>query len=498
MSALTDRFSGKRYSEMWINRNRKDEKQMGLFEIKTDKKIKRSRARHMKKDFLYKIAENIWEQRIKKDRSGRWYSKQVGENLEKLYPFMGKEKEHTHYIEKIRISLMICLIGILLAAALGMSETLQPLVKENRIERRGYNGGTRQIPLEVSTDGKNKYRFELEVRERMYDKEQLKKLYESAKEELQTAILGENESLEHVESDLNLVGSLPGYPFRIEWESGNYDLIDAEGKLRKEAMPEAGEQVEIKAVFSYEDFQAEYLFYIRIEKKMLTEEEEKAQKLFEAAKSAEAASRESETVVLPTEAEGEKLLWKSEKSNMWMGIFFLAVCAAGLTYFQKDEQLKEEIKKREAQMRLAYPEIVSRLSVYLEAGLPLKAAWEKICADYEKGKADREKNAVYEEMNIACQEMKSGISEMRAYEQFGNRCGIPIYRKFSALLTQNVRKGSTKLGSLLKEESRIAFEERKNAARKAGEEAGTKLLLPMMMMLCVVMLMILLPAFMTF
>ena len=57
---------------------------------------------------------------------------------------------------------------------------------------------------------------------------------------------------------------------------------------------------------------------------------------------------------------------------------------------------------------------------------------------------------------------------------------------------------ATRLGPLLKEESRLAFEERKNTAKKAGEEAGTKLLLPMVMMLCVVMLMILLPAFITF
>lgn len=130
--------------------------------------------------------------------------------------------------------------------------------------------------------------------------------------------------------------------------------------------------------------------------------------------------------------------------------------------------------------------------------MTIRKAWEKICADYEIRKSEGKRNYAYEEMQIAGQEMKSGISEMSAYERFGKRCGIQLYSKFSALLTQNLRKGSTKLGPLLKEESRLAFEERKNAARKAGEEAGTKLLFPMMMMLCVVMLMILLPAFMTF
>jgi len=43
-----------------------------------------------------------------------------------------------------------------------------------------------------------------------------------------------------------------------------------------------------------------------------------------------------------------------------------------------------------------------------------------------------------------------------------------------------------------------AFELRKNLAKKLGEEAGTKLLLPLFMMLGVVMVMIVVPAFLSF
>ena len=43
-----------------------------------------------------------------------------------------------------------------------------------------------------------------------------------------------------------------------------------------------------------------------------------------------------------------------------------------------------------------------------------------------------------------------------------------------------------------------ALEERKARARKAGEQAGTMLLMPMMMMLVVVMVIIMVPAFMSF
>ena len=43
-----------------------------------------------------------------------------------------------------------------------------------------------------------------------------------------------------------------------------------------------------------------------------------------------------------------------------------------------------------------------------------------------------------------------------------------------------------------------AFEQRKNLAKKLGEEAGTKLLLPLFLMLGVVMIMMVVPAFLAF
>ena len=65
------------------------------------------------------------------------------------------------------------------------------------------------------------------------------------------------------------------------------------------------------------------------------------------------------------------------------------------------------------------------------------------------------------------------------------------------MLTQNLRKGSKGLSELLRAEADQAFEERKAAAKKRGEEAGTKLLLPMFMMLSMVLLIVIVPAFLS-
>ena len=51
---------------------------------------------------------------------------------------------------------------------------------------------------------------------------------------------------------------------------------------------------------------------------------------------------------------------------------------------------------------------------------------------------------------------------------------------------------------LLSQEADSAQEDRMSMARKAGEEAGTKLLLPMMLMMVVAMILVLLPAYINF
>lgn len=452
----------------------------------------------MEKDFLYKISQRVFSRYIQKDESGRWFSKQVKENMGRLYPFSAAAKIKEYYVQKIRCSLFIILAGVVIAAGLLLMGIVNPVLKENRISREGYGGSTQEIPVEVAIGEKESQEMVLEVKARIYNEGQLKKFYNNAVIELEKRILGENESLEHIETDLELVTELPGYPFQIGWECQDYNLLDTDGRIRETELPEEGVETGLNAILSYEDFHAEYLFYIHIFPRGQPEEKQQQEALLKVVENADVATKNEESILLPSELEGEKLRWKVRKNRDWLFILLLSVLIAGVVFFLKDEDLKKEMKRREERMRLEYPEIVSKFSVYLGAGMSVRKAWEKIAEDAAKRKRGYYNRDIYDEMGIVCQEIKSGVSEAIAYDRFGKRCGVQLYRKFSALLVQNIRKGSVSLGQMLKEESRIAFEERKNAARKAGEEAGTKLLLPMVMMLCVVMMMILLPVFISF
>ena len=135
----------------------------------------------------------------------------------------------------------------------------------------------------------------------------------------------------------------------------------------------------------------------------------------------------------------------------------------------------------------------------LRSGLTAKTAFGKITADYQRRKArDKVFRYAYEELSIAWYEMANAVPEDKCYESFGRRCGLLPYMRLGGLLAQNVKKGNKSLLTLLGQEAGEALEERKRRAKKAGEKAGTRMLVPMVLMLLVTMVILLYPAFSSF
>ena len=147
-------------------------------------------------------------------------------------------------------------------------------------------------------------------------------------------------------------------------------------------------------------------------------------------------------------------------------------------------------------MLFDYAGIVGKLSLLLGAGMNISHAWEKIALSYRRQRESGEIGCrfAYEEMLGTFYEMQDGIGELQAYENFGKRCQLGAYRKLSSMLVQNVRKGAKGMQKLLEEEEWEAYEQRKSWAKRAGEEAGTKLLLPMGIMLVIVLAILMIPA----
>jgi len=265
----------------------------------------------------------------------------------------------------------------------------------------------------------------------------------------------------------------------------------------------------------------------------------------------EEGGRTDDLFVLPQEIGGNKVVWLQKENDNSVVILLLALALAAGVYFAFDSDLKKQIQKRKRHLLTQYPEFVSRLVLLMGAGMTIRGAMHQMACDDERRKqesdgryqgrgspqdaagdqrfssvldGDRKKRhsaaedtgigvkagkraamrkgacgvRIYEEIAYTCRELDSGIPEAKAYYRLSRRCGEAHYVRLCMLLSQNLKKGTAGLLILLEQEAADAFEERKRNARRFGEEAGTRLLVPMMIMLVMVMVMIMVPAFLSF
>ncbi len=349
-------------------------------------------------------------------------------------------------------------------------------------------------------NGSKKVPVKIPVRERRYGEEEARELFQKIRPELTAQMLGENESLEEVRKNLNLKNSLGDYGLRIIWESDNPQIIDSFGILYNENIPEEGEPVWLKARVTDGSNEKRYEFMVMVYPPALTREERAAADFIRWIGGIDLKQQTEDHLFLPSVYEGKRLTYFLPGETEYRFLPVLGLLLAALLHVKVEYDRKNQAKQREQKLLFDYSEVVSKLVVYIGAGLTVRAAWERIVDGYKEAvkQGKRSERPAYEEMMKTVVQLGSGLSEGRAYGEFGRRCGLQAYIKLSALLEQSQKNGSRQLRPALELEMVSAFEQRKNLARKMGEEAGTKLLLPLFMMLGVVMVMIVVPAFLAF
>lgn len=367
------------------------------------------------------------------------------------------------------------------------------------IERNDYGKGKKVEELDVQIGNKKKkVRTSVEVSERQYSAKEVQELFSRIIRKMDRLILAGNETLDRVDEDLDLVTDIPGEPVKVSWELDRYDVMDIQGKLKEQNISEKGVLVKLNAVLTYtanEEEQASYQCVACVYPKKLSGEESTKKDVEEAIKKADTATKEKKKLILPEMLDTNELRYYQPFNERGPVITVMGMMIGILLYALQKQNIRKAEEERKKQMIEDYPEVISKLTLYLGAGMTVKKAWRKITEGYMKEKEDENERYVYEEMRQTCHEMDSGVTEAEGYENFGRRCDLQIYIRLGALLSQNLRKGTKGLSELLKLESIQAFEERKARAKRLGEEAGTKLLLPMFLMLAVVLIIVIVPAF---
>lgn len=159
-----------------------------------------------------------------------------------------------------------------------------------------------------------------------------------------------------------------------------------------------------------------------------------------------------------------------------------------IAFYLPDIELKERIKKRRLMIQIDFPEFLNKLTLLINAGMTVSKAWEKIALDNTRDRP------LYEELNLTLSYIAAGIPEQQAYEDFAKRCGIPEVTRSISVILQNLRKGNAQLVSMLRLQAGECWDMRKNTAKKLGEEASTKMLLPLMLMFLSILIIVTAPA----
>lgn len=451
------------------------------------KKDKQGRQNKRKKS-LYAFLKK----HIKRKLPGQ---REAEERLRLLYPGQSIEEEEAfYYEEKLRLVLAILALGLCLALYVWLNPLEGGRLEEGRFLSRGNKAYETELRLE--REGETRRAVKIFVEPKSLTAEESRELLAKVSKEIDRYILGENSSLDEVRSDLKLIRSIEGTPIHVSWDLDSYEVLNLDGSLREEKLTEEGSLVELTATLSCFGEEEICRRCVRVLPPILGKEESFDQALTEEIWRLQEESKEKDLKELPLAVQGEEVLWKEKGSSLPLALFLLTLLCGIAVYGARDQELKQRVKEREFQMKGDYARIVSKLVLLMGAGATIRRAWELIVQDYQSKREEGTESLryAYEEMALASHEMRNGIAEARAYENFGLRCQLPCYLKLSALLEQNLSKGSSGLSKLLGAEVQEAFSQRKELARLRGEEASTKLLLPMILMLAVVMMLILIPA----
>lgn len=377
----------------------------------------------------------------------------------------------------------VCILGFLTSFA------ARQITIVKSVERNENGKGNASYQLEIDYDGKSQD-GEIVVEEVKLSEEEILKKFDVCIEEIKKKILGENNSADNVNKKLNLISEYKGID--IYWEIEDSQKLNYNGEISVDIVEKEKVPVNLFATLSLDETKKIFVIPVILTAKEESEKEKLIRLITESIN--ESNSIYESKVNLPKTIEGREISFKKTKDDNTKALLILALIAIVVIFMGFDKGLEEKVKKRNEEMMIDFTEIVSKLSLLYSAGLSILKAWERIVSDYEKKKIKR---FAYQEMKLVLEKIKSGVSEADAYLQFGKRCGIHSYIKLANILEQNLSKGSKGMKESLKQEVFEAFEARKRLARKKGEEASTRLLVPMVMMLVVVIAIIAIPALMS-
>ena len=379
---------------------------------------------------------------------------------------------------------------LLLIVAIFADVTSESVLKNGYVERDDIYGEekTLQLQLDIGEIEEN-YPYSLEVIPVAPTQTEAETYFEEAIAEIEADFM-------EVKGDVPMRTEYMSGIVEADWSFQPYGLVSSEGKVYTEKL-EKENIIQAQVELSCGAYERIYTFSFLLEAPKMSTKEQVLMQVKDQLKQ-EMEKEGSSKVQLPTEVEGIPLKWSEKREFVTPKIILLE--ALVLLWVASKRKEKEDEKKRLTEMERNYADIVSQLSLLLGAGMTIRQAWNRIASQYRFKRSTEmiDPNPVYESILRMNRRFMEGESERAVYQQFVDEIPAPCYHKLMRILLGNLEKGTQGICIRLEEESRQAFEKRILLAKKLGEEASTKMLVPLMIMLMIVMGMVMVPALLGF
>lgn len=151
-------------------------------------------------------------------------------------------------------------------------------------------------------------------------------------------------------------------------------------------------------------------------------------------------------------------------NNVMLGV--LGVVASALLLEYMSGEIKKNVNERREDILEDLPQMLSKFTLLINAGLIVRDAWFKVAYANDK--------PIYKEMQEACVEMNNGVPVREAVFHFADRCSVAEVRKFANSVNQNMEKGGSELTRVLKELTTVSWEEKRSRVKvKAAKDQGS-------------------------
>ena len=369
--------------------------------------------------------------------------------------------------------------------------TQESAIADGMIDRAEIGGKKEEVVLQLELDGKIKD-YVMEITPTLPTKEEAEKYFEETIVEIDRDFLEFEEVIPKKDAYLSGV-------VKADWNISPRGYLDESGRIRYEKLDADGELMQVSATLSCGSYERLYKFSFMLLPKELSQDEKNMLQL-EAYLKTQQELEGSTKIELPTRLGNTELKWSQKKEYITPKIILLEIVALILLWLAVKEKHKKDEQKKQIQMEREYPAIVNQLSFLLGAGMTIRQAWNRISVQYvfKKKESMVKENIVYEAILRMNRRFAEGESERAIYQQFMQEISTGSYRRLMLTLLGSTEKGMMGICERLEEESRLAYEQRVIQAKKLGEEASAKMLLPLMLMLMVVMGIVILPALIGF